>query len=159
MKVNCWEHADALAMAVRMRKAGNCPREIDDLYGEIVVSMVNMATLLLVREESRYRPWAPELLACEVQSQMLLHALAALDRDIDTASPRRLVNYTVKTVQNRLRNYVRDTSRRAAKAEILTESELGLDIYEAGPRACSLDGRVIRHERSHKVDTSDRNFN
>jgi hypothetical protein len=159
MKLNCWDHADALAMAVRLRKAGNCPREIDDLYGDIVVSMVSMATLLLVRDDPKFRGRGAELMSTDVQSLMLLYALTALDRDIDTESPRRLVNYTVKTVQNRLRNYVRDTGRRSSKAEIVTESELGVDIYEAGPRACNLAGEPVRVDRTHKVDTCDRNFN
>ena len=157
-QINCWEHADALAMAVRLRKSNKCPGDIDNLYGEIVRSMVNMATLLLLRCP-KFTRHASEFMSEDVQSSMLLHALTALERDVDTQSPRKLVNYTVKVVQNRLRNYVRDTSKRSSKLEMLTESQLGCDIFDVGPVGCNLEGEKILTEKSSKVDTCDRNFN
>lgn len=157
-RINCWENADALAMAVRLRKTDNCPPEIDNLYGEIVQSMVNMATALLV-QAPKYRAHRAELMNEDVQATMLLHALAALEKNVDTRSPKKLVNYCVKVVQNRLRNHVRDTTRRKARIEFVTETVLGIDISEVGPVACNLDGRRINNVKSHKVDTVDRNMN
>jgi hypothetical protein len=157
-RINCWDNADALAMAVRLRQANNCPGEIDNLYGEIVASMVNMATALLV-QAPKYRQHRDELMSPDVQGTMLLHALTALEKNVDTRSPRKLVNYCVKVVQNRLRNHVRDTTRRKARIEFVSESVLGIDISEVGPVACNLDGRRVTNEKSHKVDTVDRNLN
>lgn len=156
-RINCWDNADALAMAVRLRKAGNCPTDIDDLYGEIVMSMVNMSTLLLT-QSPKYRAHKKDLMTADVQSAMLVHALVALERNIDTSVPKKLVNYTVKTVQNRLRNWVRDTERHRSGLEIVTESTLGIDIYETGPKVCNMMGEVIVNEKSNKVDTNDRNY-
>lgn len=156
--INCWDNADALAMAVRLRKSNNCPADIDNLYGEIVKSMVNMATLLLIRCP-KYSSHAAEFLSEDVQSTMLLHALTALERDVDTKSPRKLVNYTVKVVQNRLRNHLRDTANRSNKVEMLTESQLGCDIFDVGPIASNIMGDRIYNNKYSKVDTCDRNFN
>lgn len=157
-KINCWDYADALAMAIRLRKSGNCPADIDNLYGEIVRSMVNMATVLLTTQCPKYWAHKAELMSDDVQATMLMHALVALDKDVDTKTPKKLVNYTVKCVQNRLRNHVRDTTRRAMRVDMVTESQLGLDIYETGPVACNMMGERISNTVSNKVCTSD-NYN
>ena len=154
MRINCWDYADAFAMAIRLRKSGTCPIDIDNLYAEIVKSIVNMATVLLT-QCPKYWTYKAELMKEDVQSTMLMHALVALEKDVDTHSPKQLVNYTVKCVQNRLRNHVRDTTRRSQRVTMLTESQLGIDIYETGPVSCNMMGERISNTVSNKVCTSD----
>lgn len=152
-RLNCWEHADALTMAVRLRRAGTCPRDVDNLFGELVESLVHMATALLVTG-SKYRTRIDELMSFDVQQTMFVHCLAALDRDcLETADPKKVVNYLVKTVQNRLRNYVRDTSNRDSKLTVVSESVLGCDMAEAGPVSANLDGEKIYRTNNSKVVT------
>lgn len=153
-RINCWDNADALAMAVRLRQTGKCPGDIDNLYGEIVGSIVHMATALLT-QCPKYKPHQLELMSPDVQSTMMLHALTALEKDVDTEQPRRLCNYVVKVVQNRLRNHVRDTSMRKKRANFVSENELGISFDEVGIAACDLIGdRVYRDMQNHKVTTN-----
>lgn len=158
-RINCWDNADALLMAIRLRKTNKCPVDIDNLYGEIVKSLVNMATELLLKSPS-YQSYGKEFRSEDVQMTMLVHALTALEKNADTTKePKAVVNYAVKTVQNRLRNYVRDTSKRASKVQFVTESELDADIFEAGPVTCDVTGQQIYNTyKTHKVDTCDRNY-
>lgn len=157
-RINCWDNADALAMAIRLRQSGKCPPDIDNLYGEIVESIVHMSTALLI-QCPKYKQYSIELMSDDVQSTMLLHALTALERDVDTTNPKQVCNYVVKTVQNRLRNYVRDTTKRKVKADIVTETSMGISFDEVGVMSCNLEGeRVYADRRSHKV-TNFQNFN
>ena len=151
--MNVWEESQILPMAIRLRKSGQCPPDIDNLYGEIMSGIVRMASVLLPNNDPRYEMYRAEFLTEDVQSSMLCQALYAAERLIDTKSPpKRLVNYLVKTVQNRLRNYVRDTSKRKGILTMVTESELGYDISELGDRVSTLDGRTTYAEPHGKVN-------
>lgn len=150
-KLNCWDFADALAMAIRLRKSGECPPDIDDLYGTIVQSIVSMSTLLLVRGGS-YARHRKMLTDPDVQSIMTVHALVALDRDVDTSSPKQVINYTIKCVQNRLRNYVRDTLRKDAKLDMVAESEAPCDMDYMSTLVRDLDGEYAYKEDGRKIN-------
>lgn len=143
-------------MAIRMRRAGDIPRDIDDCYGEIMVGIVRMASIMLPKEDPRYECHKTEFLTPDVQMTMLCQALKAADQYVDTkAKPRSIVNYLVRTVQNRLRNYVRDTESRKKRVTIVTESELSSNPLEYSESVMSLDGRVVPKEYYGKVT----NFN
>lgn len=140
---NVWEGAEILPMAIRLRKARRCPAEVDNLYGEIMRGIVKMASVLLPKEDPRYMCHRDEFLTEDVQSAMTLQILGVAERLVDCkAAPRSIVNYLVKTVQNRLRNYVRDTTKRRERMDIRTESSM--DIAEASfLEAVTIDGRRI----------------
>lgn len=150
--INVWDEAGVLPMAIRMRRKGEIPRDIDDCYGEIMSGIVRMASVLLPSEDPRYECHKTEFLTPDVQMAMLCQALKAAEQYVDTkATPRSIVNYLVKTVQNRLRNYVRDTEKRRKLMTIVTESELPNNPLEYADSVMSLDGRVVPKEPSCRV--------
>ena len=137
------DYEGVLPMAIRLRKAGKCPGDIDNVYGQIMQEIVRMAAILLPKEDPRYMVHAKDFLTDEVQSAMLCQCLVAAERNVDTRQgQRKVVNYLVKTVQNRLRNWVRDTEKRKDKVAILTENELGRGIGEISSIVMTLDGRL-----------------
>lgn len=156
-KMNVWEGAEILPMAIRLRKARRCPDDLDNLYGEVMRGIVKMASVLLPKEDPRYMCHREEFLSEDVQSSMLLQVLNVAERLVDTSStPRNIVNYLVKTVQNRLRNYVRDTTKRAERADI--RSVASFDAIEGLlVKALTIDGRKIdiaRESRKKFVKTT-----
>lgn len=158
MNKNAWDEAGILPMAIRLRKAGKCPAVIDDLYGEIMVEITRMGSLLLLREDPRYECHRREFMSDDVQSQILMQVLVAAEKYVDTREqPKRIVNYLCKTVQNRLRNYVRDTENRKSKIDIVFESELGCDLATRCPSVSNLDGTITDAENTQKLCTT--NFN
>ena len=144
---NVWEGAEILPMAIRLRKARSCPAEVDNLYGEIMSGIVKMASVLLPKEDQRYMCYRDEFLTEDVQSAMTLQVLGVAERFVDCkATPRSIVNYLVKTVQNRLRNYVRDTTNRRRLMDIRTESSM--EISEGSIlEAVTIDGMRIEAVR------------
>lgn len=152
--MNVYDEGAVLPMAIRMRRAGNCPGDIDNLYGEIMAGIVHMATVLLPKEDPRYEMHLDEFLTPDVQMHMLCQCLSAAERYVDTnTSPKRIINYLVKTVQNRLRNYVRDTEKRREKVAILSEYDMGLSISDITDRVMSFDGNQVYGEVRGKVNT------
>jgi len=151
--LNVWEFGDCLGLAARLRKRNQCPPDIDALYGAIMEGVVRMATAIFVRDD-RYRHYAEEFMGHDIQVEMLYHALVAMEDSADTMrTPRQIVNYLVKTVQNRLRNIIRDRGRLKRSATVVTESELGFDIGECGNVVRGYDGSLVRNYRSGKVET------
>lgn len=157
--INVYEdYEGVLPMAIRLRKAGKCPRDIDNVYGEIMREIVRMAAILLPKEDPRYTVHARDFLSEEVQSVMLCQCLVAAERNVDTEQGhRKVVNYLVKTVQNRLRNWVRDTEKRREKVSILTETELGMAIPEISDSVMTLDGQMEYGEPRCRVSTQNIN--
>lgn len=154
MELNAWDEAGILPMAIRLRKAGKCPMDIDNLYGQIITQVVRMASILLPTEDPRYECHRKEFMAEDVQSVMLLQALTAAEKYIDTRKePRCIINYLVKTVQNRLRNYVRDTENRKSKLDMVAECDLDFDIGERGLTVRNLDGSFCPSDNTRKVVT------
>ena len=77
-----------------------------------------------------------EFLTEDVQSAMTLQVLGVAERLVDCkATPRSIVNYLVKTVQNRLRNYVRDTEK---KKNLMLPLDSAGDLFST-----AIDGRRL----------------
>lgn len=158
--LNVWDEAGILPMAIRLRKKGQCPREIDNLYGEIVVEIVLMATRLMPKEYGKgLAKYMPALLSEDVQGQMVFNALRAAEKFVDTRrNTSSIVNYLVKAVQRRLLNWVRDTNGRESKAKFVTETALAFDIAEYGETTSDLEGRTVYREKDMSVKDR-KNFN
>lgn len=149
-KKNVWEEAEILPMAIRLRKCGKCPPEIDSIYGKIIIGVVEMATKTLPDEDPKYKPRLPEFLDEEVQAQMVFNALRAAEKFVDARKdPRMIVNYLVKAVQNRLRNWVRDTTNRCVKAEMVQ-----IGNGECCAKECDLLGAIQWKQKSWKNFTN-----
>lgn len=158
MGVNVWDEAGILPMAIRMRKAGRCPADIDALYGNIIVSIVRMATYLLPKENPGFSKNLDDMLRPDVQSAMTVHALRSAEKFVDTRSnPRSIVNYITKAVQSRLRNYVRDTSHRAVLGEQVPECSIGCDIDAFVTEACDIVGRKAWVQRDARIRNENSN--
>lgn len=157
--INVWDEAGILPMAIRMRRNGSIPRDIDDVYGQIMSGIVRMASVLLPSEDPRYECHKAEFLTPDVQMAMLCQALKAAEQYVDTkATSRSIVNYLVKTVQNRLRNYVRDTEKRRKLMTIVVESDMPNSTLEYADSVMSLDGRVVPKEPSCRVTNLNKDF-
>lgn len=136
MNVNVYDDAGILPMAIRMRRQRICPAEIDNLYGEIIKGIVKMATLLLPKEDPRYTMHLQEFMSEDVQSHMIFNAIRSADTLVDTnSSSRNIVNYLTKAVQNRLRNYVRDTEK---KKNLMIPLDSASDLFST-----AIDGRRL----------------
>lgn len=149
-----WECAYILPMAIRLRKANKCPPDIDEIYGEIIVGIVKMATKLMPVEDKAYLKHINEMLSEDVQMQMVFNALRAAETYVDTCKqPRKIVNYLVKVVQSRLKNWVRDTTNRRLKVDIVVESSLTFDANEFHLKECNLQGAEVWKEKNWKNQT------
>lgn len=136
MNVNVYDDAGILPMAIRMRRLRKCPAEIDNLYGEIIKGIVKMATLLLPKEDPRYTMHLQEFMTEDVQSLMIVNTIRSADTLVDTnSSSRNIVNYLTKAVQNRLRNYVRDTEK---KKNLMLPLDSASDMFST-----AIDGRRL----------------
>lgn len=149
MKRNPWDDCEAFVMAIRLRNKGICLPEVEQVFAEIVTAIVRMSALKLLKDP-KYVGRRRLFLDPDTLSDMTLVALVALSRPIDVSRPRAVVNFIVKTVQNRLRNLVRDNSRHEARCTIQSENDLGAAIPElVGLRACSdIYGRTVPMEAS-----------
>lgn len=157
--INVYEdYEGVLAMAIRLRKANRCPQDIDNVYGQIMREIVRMAAILLPKEDPRYTVHAKDFMSEDVQSAMLCQCLVAAERNVDTEQGhRKVVNYLVKTVQNRLRNWVRDTEKRKEKVTIMTECDMGVPISGISDTVMTLDGQMTYGEVSGKLVTQNSN--
>ena len=156
--VDVWEGAEILPMAIRLRKAGKCPPDIDAIYGEIIVGIVKMATKLMPEEDPKYRKYLNGMFAEDVQMQMQIVALLAAEKKVDTCkNPHKIVNYLVKAVQSRLKNWVRDTTNRRVKVDMVVASSLDFDVEECGTKECNLMGAQVWKEKNWKNFTNAKN--
>ena len=95
-----------------------------------------MATLLLPKEDPRYTMHLQEFMSEDVQSLMIVNTIRSADTLVDTnSSSRNIVNYLTKAVQNRLRNYVRDTEK---KKNLMLPLDSASDLFST-----AIDGRRL----------------
>lgn len=126
-----YEHADALAMAVRLHEKGKAPEAIDRMLGLAVVDLVDMSTRLLVKSSPGLIAFKSSLFSHDVQCDVVASILMAFRLGkISTADPKRMVNCIVKASQNLLRNAVRNATNRRRKADVITENRLGVSTEE-----------------------------
>lgn len=149
---NVWEHADALAMAIRLHVARKAPKEIEDLLGVAVASIARMATLVFYKDNPGLAASKAEMLSHDAQGELVFLAFRAISEGkVDTSAPKSVVSFFVKIAQNRLRNMLRDRGARRAKADVRTESELGISTADAlAERVSDLRGTEIENKLSQK---------
>lgn len=127
MKIDIWENADALAMAVRLHVARRASAEIEDLLGLAVIDIVDLATRLLLKSKPNYIPFRATMFSKDTQGELVMLVFRAIaSGNVATENPKAMVNYFIKISQNRLRNLRRNGEVRRLKADIRTETELGI---------------------------------
>lgn len=159
---NVWENGDAFMMALRLRRKGVVYPDVEEVFASVVTSIVKMSTVLLVKRSAKYRRYAALFMEEDTQSQMVLNALTVLGKADTGKKPRVVINYVVKTVQNRLRDLVRNTQIHDRRAQFVTEHEIGTgldylsvvsDFYGETRRAAS--GRKVITQEKPKHNTEE----
>lgn len=124
---NVYEYAEEFVMALRLRRSGVYLPDVESLFSEILYGLVRLGTRLLYRECPEYSQHKAFLISPDVQSTVMLAVLEGLEKkELSTKKSRSLLNYVIKTTQNRLKNAVRDNSRLKVRNSI-TFSDLGMD--------------------------------
>lgn len=142
MKGFAYEHADALAMAVRLRMANRCPADISDLLGRVVMDLVYMAARLMAYKP-KYSSEGRIKIIFDMDNRMdaVMRIMKAIDeRKIRTDNPKAMVNYMVFTAQNSFRNaiYFAENRQRIGKMvnvdEVTDRTFKKFDRITAGTR-------------------------
>lgn len=153
MKIDIWENADALAMAVRLHVARRASAEIEDLLGLAVIDIVDLATRLLLKSTPNYLPFRVTMFSKDTQGELVMLVFRAIaSGKVATANPKAMVNYFIKISQNRLRNLRRNGEVRRLKADIRTETELGITTADAlATRVADFAGKEIMNTTTTKT--------
>lgn len=151
-KLDIWDNADALAMAVRLHVARRASAEIENMLGLAVIDIVDLATRLLLKSKPNYIPFRTTMFSKDTQGELVMLVFRAIASGrVETSNPRAMVNFFIKVAQNRLRNLRRNGEVRRLKADIRTESELGITTADAlSTRVSDLRGIEIENKLSQK---------
>lgn len=144
-KLDIWDNADALAMAVRLHVARRASAEIEDMLGLAVIDIVDLATRLLLKSKPNYIPFRSTMFSKDTQGELVMLVFRAIaSGHVATSNPRAMVNFFIKVAQNRLRNLRRNGEVRRLKADIRTESELGITTADAlSTRVADFTGKEV----------------
>lgn len=144
-KLDIWDNADALAMAVRLHVARSASAEIEDMLGLAVIDIVDLATRLLLKSKPNYIPFRATMFSKDTQGELVMLVFRAIASGrVETSNPRAMVNFFIKVAQNRLRNLRRNVEVRRLKADIRTESELGITTADAlSTRVADFTGKEV----------------
>lgn len=150
-----WIDMDAFLMALRLRRKGIIYPDVETVFGEILMAMVQTATRLLIREEPEYAQHKKLFLEPDTQSLMLLLLLQKLDLvDTSMTSPQAL-KFILKTVKSRLKNFVRDTYGVAKRNP--KKCAGSIDDLSVMPICTDFFGQVRKSTDSGKVSTQNLN--
>lgn len=127
---NVWENAECVAMAVRLRYAGKCPQQVDDMLGMVVRDIVKMAVKLyprerVIRNKSPMSRWQSDIAFSEdTEMELVYYVMRSIfNGKAKTSDPRAMINFFVKTAQNRLDNIIRNVSNRERIAQMVNECD------------------------------------
>lgn len=150
---NVIENAEALAMAVRLKMAGRCPADVDNLLGQVLTGIAAMATKKLLKKDPSFICFSSTMFSQDTQADLVYLELRAIaSGTVDTSNPYSMIKYFETTAQNRLRNIRRNVYGRARRAEILTESQLDVPTTDAlAARVADINGKEIHNNNTRKV--------
>ena len=127
---NVWDNADCVAMAVRLRYAGKCPQQVDDMLGMVVRDIVKMAVKLyprerIIRNKRPMNTWEVSIAFSEdTEMELVYYVMRSIYKGkAKTKNPRSLINFFVKTAQNRLDNIIRNASNRERLTHVVSGEE------------------------------------
>lgn len=148
-----YEHADALAMAVRLHVSGKAPADIDYMLGKAVVDIVDMATRMLLKSSPSFIGFRDTMFSEDVQGEivMLVFRLIANGK-VDTSNPKAMLNLFVKTAQNRIRNIRRNMATRNRIAEMITESCMPTSLDSSNGMVMDVLGRKVYNTTAKKKE-------
>lgn len=150
--MNPWENADALLMAIRLRKQGIIYPDVEEVLGLVLIEIVKVATAELIKD-TKFRPHKELFFEPDTQSLALLHVLCKLESVDCTTSPRKAVNYIIKSAQNALKNFIRYKNFKKRKGTLLPIEEANSVL----PMCSDFFGQTRRHYDDGKVNTQELN--
>lgn len=142
MRKNAFDNATAFCDAVDMWKQHALDPVTGRLFSEVLGSICWMAACLLCRQKE-FNGYKALFLSADIQALLVLHALEKTRTvDVDTAHPKRAVNYYINMAQNRLRDEA-DKLRRRKRA--------GFERVEAvDPNAATVCTDIFgEHRKNH----------
>lgn len=151
MLPNPYENAESLCVALTLWKAGVLPTSLEKLFYDVLRSICYMGTALLVREV-KFRKRTQEWYQPDIQSLLLTHLLVKIkSADLELDKPKAVVNYLLRSVQNRLRDLHAYQDRR--KDFVVTT---GVDLNTSALHHSDIGGEIRRHSANCKINTTNR---
>lgn len=151
-KTNPWDNADALLMAIRLRKQGIIYPDVEQVLGLVLIEIVKVATAGLIKNP-KFRPHKELFFEQDTQSLVLLHVLEKLETIDCTITSRKAVNFIIKSAQNSLKNFIRYKNFKKRKGTLLSLEEANNVL----PMCSDFFGQTRRHYDDGKVNTQELN--
>ena len=112
MMINAYDNAPAFCQAVDMWKKRALDPKTERLFSDVLSSICWMGACLLSKKKE-FSGYKILFLSADTQAALVLHALEKTrTMDIDTAHPKRAVNYYINMAQNYLRDLADKCRRR-----------------------------------------------
>lgn len=110
--INAYDNAPAFCQAIDMWKVHALDPRTERLFSDVLSSICWMGACLLTKQKE-FAGYRILFLSADIQAALVLHALEKTRvMDIDTAHPKRAVNYYVNMAQNYLRDLADKCRRR-----------------------------------------------
>lgn len=138
-------------MAVRLRRKGVLLPDLERVFGEILVQIIKMASFLLLRNP-KFCTYRSLFLDAEVQTNLLVPVLEALNGADLRRKPESVVGLLVRTTENRLKNLARDHTRAVKRGITICESDFERG-FASVPRCRDVNGVLRTMHPTGKVNT------
>ena len=147
-KFPAFANEDAFAMCVRLRRAHRITRELDDLIGTVLFSIVRLAVAINLRRADAYLDEVCR--DVDVQMEIVLMLLDKIDTDAKTENPHALINYLLGVAIARFKVVRRNRANRQRlrptklMSEICNDNKVLNTSIEYSLAMCSdIDGKTI----------------
>jgi hypothetical protein len=142
---------EVFVMAVRLRRKGVLLPDLERVFGEVLIQIIRMSTFLLLRSP-KFCTYKSLFLDSEVQTNLLVPVLEALNCADLRRKPESVVGLLVCTTQNRLRNIARDHTRAVKRGVTICESDFERG-FASVPRCRDVNGVLRTMHPTGKVNT------
>lgn len=147
--VNAYENAPALCEAIISWQARRLPPSLEKPFYDVLQSIAFMATALLIRIP-KFRKHSIEWKSFDIQAMLVAHLLGVIrTKDLELDKPKAVVNYLLRSVQNRLRDLHAYQDRR--KDFVVTT---GVDLNTSALHHSDIGGEIRRHSANCKINTT-----
>lgn len=142
---------EVFVMAVRLRRKGVLLPDLENIFAQVLIQVVRMSTFLLLRNP-KFCTYKSLFLDVEVQTNLLVPVLEALNGADLRRKPESVVGLLVRTTQNRLKNLARDHTRAVKRGITLCESDFERG-FASVPRCRDVNGVLRTMHPTGKVNT------
>lgn len=144
-----YQHADTLAMAVRLMARNECPDSVADLMGKILQAVAHFAAMKRSEHSTVFSKniCFDKDVQCECVYLMLRSIRCG---NVDTSNPKRMMALFITTCINRMKNIERNISNRNRIDDFLFSEN-----YQTRS-VVNIDGEKFKKVRQHKVITDEK---